>query len=131
MVNRLLWRVPGERGHEARSVRPDTAVNPPGLHVEPQPAKCPVPCVKVHVVGVDQGAVDIEQHRGGDVVDPDIGGVGDVLIGVNFPAGRSETTVADLPLTPRLPSRRPGKPPDALSRPSQIQRCTGWADRRQ
>src|SRR3981081_3691711 len=102
MLNRLAWRVPGQRAHEAGSVHPDTAVNPPGLHVESQPRECALPCMNVQIVGVDKGAAISNTTAGGDMVDPDIGDVGDVLIGVEFPAGRSETTLSDPPAGPRV-----------------------------
>src|SRR3981189_3442473 len=109
MLNRLAWRVPGQRAHEAGSVHPDTAVNPPGLHVESQRRECALPRMNVQIVGVDKGASISNNTAGGDMVDPDIGDVGDVLIGVEFPAGRSETTLPDPPSGRRLAPTRPGK----------------------
>ena len=53
-----------QRLDKPRSVHADRAMDPPRLDRDADLVKRPAPGVDVQIVGVDQGAVDVEQHRG-------------------------------------------------------------------
>ncbi len=61
----LLGLVAGNRGHQLVAAHADVAVDAPDGGCQVVVAKRPVPGDRVVVVGVDEGAVEIEDRRGG------------------------------------------------------------------
>ena len=107
-------------------------MSPPGLHVESRLSECPLPRVNVQVVGIDQGAIDIEQQRCADEERAEVIDFRNTPISLGFPRAPVRNGVGESAINAAFtdgPARGSHRmhtvgAPDPTLYP-------GWADRRE